>query len=105
MRTPADKRIVFTLYSHPMKNVKLRWKAHLAFPAGATDETPAELELVDGEGVPVDSGVFEFAGCQLSVSGGRSEIRCGDFVRGKHAGAIWLHRKGAPPVPGALTFE
>ena len=105
MRTPADKTIVFTLYSHPMKDMKQRWKAHLTFPPGATDDTNAVLEIADGEGAPIASGGFEFAGTTVVVSAGRGLLRCGDFVRGKHEGGIWLHRKGVPPVPGALTFE
>lgn len=105
MRTPDDKTIVFTLYSHPMKDAKQRWKAHLTFPPGATDDTSAVLEIADGEGTPVASGGFEFAGTTVVVSAGRGLLRCGDFVRGKHEGGIWLHRKGVPPVPGALTFE
>ena len=105
MRTPADKRIVFTLYSHPMKSVKHRWKAHLAFNPGSTDDSSAELDFVDGEGVPIEEGTFEFAGRRLTVKAGRASLRCGDFVKGKHEGAIWMYRPGIEPVPGALTFE
>ena len=46
-------------------------------------------------------------GCNKAtkVRAGKGRLRCGDFVRGKHEPGIWLHRKGQPPVPGALTFE
>ena len=105
MNTPPDKRIVFTFYSHPMQDVKLRWKATLAFEPGSSDETPATLAIADGEGVPIAEGRFELAGQRLEVNGGAAAIRCGDFVKGKHEQAIWLHRKGRVSVPGALTFE
>jgi len=105
MRTPADKRIVFTFYSHPMKNVKHRWKMHLTFAPNLTDDSFAELRIVDGEGTPIDNGTLELAGQRLVVKDGLSSLRCGDFVKGKHEGAIWLHRNGIEPVPGALTFE
>lgn len=105
MKTPADKRIVFTFYSHPMKNVKHRWKAHLAFNPGSTDDSSAELDVVDGEGAAVAEGTFEIAGRRLAVKDGQASLRCGDFVKGKHEVAIWLYRPGVEPVPGALTFE
>ena len=105
MKTPADKKITLTFYSHPMKDLKLRWKALLVFAPGSTDETPAELSIADGEGTPVKSGVFEFAGVRTKVRAGKGKLLCGDFVKGKHEPGIWLHRKGMEPVPGALTFE
>ena len=83
----------------------MRWKAQLVFAAGSTDETPAEIVMVDGEGTPIKAATFEFAGAKTPIKDGRGVIRCGDFVRGKHEPAIWLYRKGKAPVPGALTFE
>ena len=105
MKTPADKTITLTFYSHPTKDLKMRWKAQLVFAAGSTDETPAEITMVDGEGTPIKIATFEFAGAQTAIKDGRGTIRCGDFVKGKHEPAIWLHRKGMWPIPGALTFE
>ena len=105
MKTPADKTITLTFYSHPMKDLKMRWKAQLVFAAGSTDETPAEITINDGEGAPIEAATFEFAGVTTPIKAGQGAIRCGDFVKGKHEPAIWLHRKGAAPVPGALTFE
>ena len=105
MKTPVDKRIVLTYYSHPMKDLKMRWKALLAFAPGSTDATPAEIEIADGEGAPVKGGVFELAGQSIRIKDGKGTVPCGDFVNGKHETAIWLHRKGMVPVPGALTFE
>ena len=105
MKTPADKAIMLTFYSHPTKDLKMRWKAQLVFAADSTDETPAEIAINDGEGTPVAAGVFELAGVKTPIRDGRGSIRCGDFVKGKHEPAIWLYRKGAAPVPGALTFE
>lgn len=88
-----------------MKDVKQRWKARLIFAPGSTDDDSAVLTIVDGEGNAIESGIFEFAGASIAVTAGTGKLRCGDFVKGKHDGAIWLHRKGQPPVPGALTFE
>ena len=105
MKTPADKTITLTLYSHPMKDLKMRWKVQVVFAAGSTDESTAEVKINDGEGNPVAAGVFEFAGLRTPIKGGLGAIRCGDFVKGKHETAIWLHRDGMMPVPGALTFE
>ena len=105
MKTPADKTIMLTLYSHPTKDLKMRWKAQLVFAPGSTDDTPAEITINDGEGTPVAAGIFEFAGARTPIRDGRGAIRCGDFAKGKHETAIWLHRKGMLPIPGALTFE
>ena len=88
-----------------MKDLKMRWKALVVFAAGSTDETSAEITINDGEGSPIASGTFEFAGTKTSIKAGKGELLCGDFVKGKHAPAIWLYRKGKAPVPGALTFE
>ena len=105
MKTPADKTITLTFYSHPMKDLKMRWKAQLVFAAGSTDGTPAEITINDGEGAPIPSGQFEFAGQKTPIKAGKGKLLCGDFVKGKHESAIWLYRKGKAPVPGALTFE
>ena len=105
MKTPADKTITLTLYSHPTKDLKMRWKAQLVFAPGSTDETPAEITMVDGEGTPIKAATFEFAGRKTLIKDGKGAIRCGDFVKGKHEPAIWLYRKGMVPVPGALKFE
>ena len=105
MKTPADKTITLTLYSHPTKDLKMRWKAQIVFAAGSTDETTAVITMVDGEGTPIAAATFEFAGQKTPIKDGRGAILCGDFVRGKHEPAIWLYRHGMAPVPGALTFE
>ena len=105
MKTPQDKKIMLTFYSHPMKNLKMRWKALLTFEPGSTDASAAELSVVDGEGTPVANGVFQLAGQRIVVRDGLGRLACGDFAKGKHEPAIWLHRKGVEPVPGALTFE
>lgn len=83
----------------------MRWRALVVFPAGSTDETPAEITINDGEGAPIPSGQFEFAGQKTPIEAGKGKLLCGDFVKGKHEPAIWLYRKGKAPVPGALTFE
>ena len=83
----------------------MRWKAQLVFAPGSTDETPAEITMVDGEGTPIKAATFEFAGLKTPIKDGKGAIRCGDFVKGKHEPAIWLYRKGMVPIPGALTFE
>jgi len=105
MKTPPDKRITLTFYSHPMKDLKLRWKALLVFEPGSDDATPATITIADGEGTPIESGTFEFAGAFTKIEDGAGRIPCGDFAKGKHETAIWLHRKGVVPIPGALTFE
>jgi len=105
VKTPADKKITFTLYSHPMKDLKMRWKALLVFAPGSTDDSSAELTVVDGEGTPIPAAVFEFAGTRTAVKDGKGALRCGDFAKGRHEPSIWLYREGRAPVPGALTFE
>lgn len=104
MRTPADKTIVFTFGSHPMKDSSQRWLARLTFPAGADETTDLPITIVDGEENPVADGLFEFAGRGLPVKDGRTSIAYADFISGKHETALWLHRRGMPPVPGGLTF-
>ena len=105
VKTPPDRTIVFTLYSHPAKDPALRWKATLAFLPGSTDESFAELAVVDSEGRPVPKGVLDFAGAHIAVKNGEGKLRCADFVKGKHEGGVWFRRPGVVPVPGALTFE
>ena len=104
MNTPADKTIAFTFGSHPTRDLALRWTAKLVFPPGADAETVLPLSLVDGHGEPVPDGVFAFAGQNLAVRDGAAAIAYADFIRGKHAVALWLHRPGRPPIPGGLTF-
>ena len=104
MKTPDDKRITFTFCSHPTKRLEMRWTAKLVFPPGADAKTVLPLSLVDGHGKPVPEGVFEFAGRRLAVRDGAASISYADFIRGKHAVALWLHRPGRPPIPGGLTF-
>ena len=96
---------MFTLYSHPMKDLRKRWKAFVTFAPGSTDESAAEISINDGEGSPIAAGVFEFAGMKVAITDGKGVFGCGDFVKGKHESAIWLYRDGIEPVPGALTFE
>ena len=105
MKTPEDKRITLTLYSHPMKDPKMRWKALVAFEPGSTDDSFAAVTMADGEGTSVAAATFEFAGCRIAIRDGQGVMRCGDFVKGKHEPAIWVYRKGMAPVPGAVTFE
>ena len=105
MKTPDDKRIIFTYHSLPSKNAALRWKARLVFEPGSTDEDVAEMEVFDGDGNKVASGILEFAGQRLKVKDGKTSISCGDFVKGKHEPSIWLHRAGHPSSPGVVTFE
>lgn len=104
MKTPDEKTIVFTFKSHPLKNPALCWEARVTFPPGAGAETPLPIAVTDGAGSPVAAGVFEFAGRELPVKDGRAEISYGDFIAGKHATALWLHRPGQEPLPGGLTF-
>ena len=105
MKTPDDKRITLTYQSLPSKNATFRWKARLTFEPGSTDNDVAEMEVFNGDGVNVASGILEFAGLRLKVKDGRTSVRCGDFVKGKHDPSIWLHRKGSPSSPGVVTFE
>ena len=105
MRTPEGKNICLTFHSHPETDFALRWKIQVHFPGGATAETMLPITACDGNGAPVKSGVFEFAGQRLAVSDGRSELRYADFVKGKHEKSVWLYRDGMKPVPGGLTFE
>lgn len=104
MNTPAEKTVILTFNSHPMKDLKMRWMMKLTFPAGATAETVLPMDFVDGENVPVESGTFEFAGRMIPVRDGTAGIVYADFIAGKHESAIWMHREGLPPVPGVLTF-
>ena len=50
-------------------------------------------------------GVLEFLGRRLPVKDGQAVVTCRDFIAGKHAPAVWLHRKGLASVDGGLTFE
>ena len=104
MKTPADKTITFVFGSHPAKVAELRWTARLTFPAGATARTKLALAVEGGDGRPLKSGVFEFAGRRTRITDGKGSITYADFIAGKHETALWLHREGMPPVPGGLTF-
>jgi len=103
--TPPDKTIHFTFASHPTKSAELRWKANLTFPAGATDNTPLPLTIVDGNDKPISSGIFEFAGQRLKIVDGKSSLTYLEFIAGKHDVPLWLYRKDLLPIPGGMTFE
>ena len=104
MKTPDGKTITFTFVSHPVKDAKARWAVNLTFPAGADADTPLPIAAEDGDGAPVESAVFEFAGVGTAVKNGKGALPYSAFVRGKHEKAIWLKRPGMDPVPGSLTF-
>ena len=105
MKTPSDKRIVLNYHSLPSKNAAFRWKASLVFEPGSGDGDVAEIEVFDGDGAKVESGILELAGRRLKVKEGRASISCGDFAKGKHDPSLWLHRRGRPSSPGVVTFE
>ena len=105
MRTPPDKRIVMTLYSAQVADPSLRWKAKVVFEPGSTDDSPVVINVMTREEEPIPEGVLEFLGRRLPVKDGRTEVTCRDFIAGKHARAVWLHRKGLQSVDGGLTFE
>ena len=105
MKTPGDKRIVLTYHSLPSKNAAFKWKASLALEPGSVDGDAAQIDVFDGDGARVESGILEFAGQRLKVKDGNTSITCGDFAKGKHDPSLWLHRSGFPPSPGVLTFE
>ena len=90
MKTPEGKTVSLTFHSQPLKDLKSRWKATVTFPAGADDETPASVRLVDGEGAEIGCGEFEFAGMRVGVKAGTGVFRCGDFVAGKHSPGVWV---------------
>ena len=105
MKTPPDKRIVMTLYSAQVADPSLRWKAKVVFEPGSTDDSPIVISVTTREGEPIKEGVLEFLDRRLPVKDGRTEVTCRDFIAGKHARAVWLHRKGLQSVDGGLTFE
>ena len=105
MKTPADKTIAFTFYSLPTARPVQRWKARVVFLPGSDDSSSAEVTVTDGDGKPVDDAVFRLASCSMSVKNGCARMSCADFASGKDDAAIWLQRRGAEPIPGALTFE
>lgn len=105
MKTPEDKTVTLSFVSHPMKDPKMRWTVRLTFPAGAGPETELPIEAEDGEGVPIAAAEFEFAGGRIPVRDGRAALRYADFIKGRHATALWMHRAGMAPIPGGLTFQ
>jgi hypothetical protein len=104
VKSPADKTVVFTFCSHPMKDPRRGWRATVVFAPGSTAGSVLPITVTDGAGEAVPSGVFEFAGCRLEVAGGSASITYGEFIAGKHSVPLWLHRPGIEPVPGGLTF-
>ena len=105
MRTPQEKKIIFTLVSHLAKNRKTCWFASVVFSPGATAETCFPIIVKNGEDELVSEGVLEFAGQMLNITEGAASIRYCDFIKGKHETALWLHRDGMMPIPGGLTFR
>lgn len=105
MNTPPDKQITMTFHSHPTKHLYMRWKMQLHFPAGASSGAVIPITIINGEGVPVDGAVLEFAGKRIRINGGKASITYDDFIAGKHAKPIWLYRHGILPIPAMLTFE
>ena len=104
MKVPEGKTITLTLVSHQVKDKKMRWAVNLTFPGGAGEGAVLPISVEDGEGKPVKSAVFEFAGKAIPIKDGVGELAYADFIKGKHEKAIWLKRRGMDPVPGALTF-
>ena len=105
MKTPPDKKITMTFHSHPTTHLYMRWKMQLHFPTDAREDTVIPITIIDGEGVPVDVAVLEFAGKRIRVKDGKAEITYAEFIAGKHAKNVWLYRHDILPIPGILTFE
>ena len=103
MKTPEGKTITLTFVSHQLKDSKMRWAVNVTFAGGLGPDGMLPV-AEDGEGSPVEDGVFELAGCRIRIKKGAGEMSYADFIRGKHETAIWLKRPGMEPVPGALTF-
>ena len=105
MKTPPAKRIVMTLYSAQVADPSLRWKAKVIFEPGSTDDSPVVIKVMTREEEPISEGVLEFLDRRLPVKDGQAVVTCREFIAGKHAPAVWLHRKGLASVDGGLTFE
>ena len=104
MKTPDDKKIVFTFVSHPTKNPDWRWRATLEFAPGSDEHSILPIKVTTADGSPIAKAVFEFAGKRLEVKDGESAISYADFIKGKSSVPLWLYRRGIPPVPAGLTF-
>ena len=104
MKTLPDRAITMTFHSHQTKRREMWWRATLTFPPDADAATVLPISMVDGLGEPVESAVFEFAGLEIRISGGKGQMTYADFINGKHEKALWVYRKGMLPIPGALTF-
>ncbi len=104
MQTPLDKTITFTFASHPNKDPKMRWTARVTFPSGAGADAILPIEVEDGNGVPLASATFEFAGQQIPIRDGHGRLTYAAFIEGRHNPALWVHVPGIEPIPGGLTF-
>lgn len=89
--------VTFIFLSHPVKMTKMRWCVNLTMPEG-------KVWVEDGEGMPVKSAVLELHGQCVKIREGAGSLSYDDFIKGKHESAVWLHRRGMPPIPGGLTF-
>ena len=104
MNTPPEKTITMTFVSHQVRDKKLRWAMNLTFPAGIGEDGFLDIQVEDGEGVPVKSATLEFAGKSIKIKDGCAKLAYSEFIKGKHEKALWLKRRGMEPIPGALTF-
>ena len=103
MRT-TDKTFRMEFISVLMHDRSDSWVAQLHFPPNIGPEDALPIEVIDGTGVPIETGEFEFMGRKCPIADGKGEIRYADFIAGIHETPIWLHRPGREPVPGGLTF-
>ena len=81
------------------------WEVLLVFPPEASSESFLSLKALNGAGVPIGTGVFEFMGKKVGITGGCGKMRYADFIAGIHEKSVWLMRPGMMPVPGGLTFR
>lgn len=104
MKTPDGKNVRIVFASHQMKNTLERWWASVSFPAGTCGDGQLPVSATDWENRPLDKAVFECFGICIPIKNGKGSVSCADFIKGKHATAVWMHRDGMKPVPGSLTF-
>lgn len=104
MKSPPEKTITLTFKSCACTDNSLCWKATLVFAPDSDEKSVLPIAIEDGNGDSIASGVFEFAGKEISICRGQGELKYVDFIAGIHEKAIWLKRRGKDPIPGLLTF-
>ena len=80
------------------------WRVRIARIPNPTEDSVLRIEVMDGIGEPIRSGVLKYHGVPVDVKNGKAYLSVKDF-QAKAERMISLQRVGGPEIPGTLVLD